>query len=287
MLLGTPPEASRIFPGHELGRQIESFWHQLQPLSTLPDEWVRAISMLARADIPEPLVLWVSSVDPLAAGVGDRIRCATTHTRGSLGFPTDGTGSGNVDGFLTVGHVIPGGVGCPVQLESPSRFGRSTYSNLGSVVQHADPVGASGTGGWDYAVVALDPGVNGPPPLTPTVASLPAALPQPTPVTMHGGVSGIQTGGIVGALTTLGVSSPPAPPGTSRLWRDCWIMIPSAMAQQGDSGAAVIETSTGAALGMLIGGSRQLPGTTYAVQYVQDLENLTVNELAPSSVSVI
>jgi hypothetical protein len=232
-------------------------------------------------------VFWVSTVEPLAAGVGDRVRCAVTHQRGSLGFPTGQTGSGTVDGFLTAGHVTPGGVGSTVELETPHRFGPSTYSSLGFVVGHDDPVGLASPGGWDYALVALAQGVPAPAPLTSSIASLSPWLPNPVPVTMHAALSGVQTGGIVGALTTLGVPSPPAPPATSRLWRDCWIMIPSAIGQQGDSGAAVVETSTGAAVGMLVGGSRQVPATTYAVQYVQDLENLAASALTPSNISII
>ena len=153
------------------------------------------------------------------------------------------------------------------------------------MVQHADPVGAGGRGGWDYAVVELNAGVAGPTQLTSKVASLSQNLPQPVPVTVYNALSGIQTGGIIGSLATLGL--PPAPPATTRLWRDCWIMIPSAIAQQGDSGAAVVETATDSGVGMLVGGSRQVPTTTYAVQYVQDLENLTTHELAPAKVSII
>jgi hypothetical protein len=289
MLLGpTPvPEETKFLPGEDLEGQAEWFRSQLQPLSTLPQEQVRQLRTLVLGDVPEPLVFWVSTVEALAAGVGDRIRCAVKHQRGSLGFPTSQTGSSTVDGFLTAGHVTPGGIGSTVELETPHRFGSNTYSSLGSVVGHDDPVGLASPGGWDYALVALAQGVTAPSPLTSSIASLSAWLPNPVPVTMHAALSGVQTGGIVGALTTLGVPSPPAPPATSRLWRDCWIMIPSAIGQQGDSGAAVVETSTGAAVGMLVGGSRQVPAATYAVQYVQDLENLAASVLTPSNISII
>jgi hypothetical protein len=287
--LGWEPEEPEFLPGDELADQVEQFQDRLHPVSTLPSEFsefAQTIKSLALPNVPEPRVLWVIDIDPMAAGVGDRVRCAAKHTRGSLGFPVNRSGSGSVDGFLTAGHVTRKGVGSSVELEVPSRLGRSTYSSLGKVVQHADPVGVGGVGGWDYAVVELNPGVPGPPQLTSKVASLPNSTPQPIPVTMYAALSGIQTGGIIGSLNTLGL--PPAPPpAITRLWRDCWIMIPSAIAQRGDSGAAVLETSTGSAVGMLIGGSRQVPGTTYAVQYVQDLDNLITKELAAASVSII
>jgi hypothetical protein len=282
-------EQANNYGPESLESRVESFLGRLQPLSSQPPALVEAIltAIPHSIDVPEPLVLWVSTIEPLAAAPGDRVRCPTARVRGSLGFPTRRAGSTTVDGFLTAGHVTPGGVGGGVDLETMNQHGPPTYSRIGTVIRHADPIGLGGAGGWDYALVEVDPGVNPPSPLTSNVASLSPTLPSPLPVTMHGAVSGLQMGGIVGALTVLGVPTPPAPPATSRLWRDCWIMIPSAIGQQGDSGAAVLDTSSGEGVGMLVGGSRQLPAVTYAVQYVQDLENLTASELTPANISIM
>lgn len=266
---------------------FDAYLKGLRNLSDSADQWPELVDSLGNHGTTsiEPLILEVSTIEPLAAvGTGDRIRCVTTHTRGSLGFPVD-MGRGAPDGFLTAGHVTPQGVNSVVELESPHRFGQATYVPIGTVEHHSDPIGAAGIGGWDFAVVRSDLGST-PPPLTTSVASLPALVSNPRPVTLHGAISGVQQGGIVGSLQALGL------PGagiasTTRLWRDCWIMIPSGVAQQGDSGAAVTDATSGDAIGTLVGGSRQLPNTTFAVQYVQDLENLLADRLTALGVGVI
>jgi hypothetical protein len=272
---------------HELKSQVGRFWEQLQPLDSLPPGFAEELSALVSPEAPPPVVLSVSDLEAAAVGAGDRTRCAATHARGTLGFPVARSGTRVVDGFLSAGHVFPLGLNSVAQLEIPQRFSSNSYSVLGTVVAHADPVNAGSPGGWDYALIGLDAGIVPPAALTSTVASLSTTLPQPLPVTMHGGISGVQSGGIVGVLMTLGVPSPPAPAAISRLWRDSWILIPSATAQQGDSGAAVLDAASYEAIGILVGGSRQLPATTYAVQYVQDLESLLQHELALASVSLV
>lgn len=94
-----------------------------------------------------------------------------------------------------------------------------------------------------------------------------AALTQPIAATMYGAMGGTATGGIVGALIAYGSAS-------SRLWRDSWILIASAMATRGDSGAFVVDNNTKEAIGIVVGGSCQPASTNFAVQYVQDLSSL-------------
>ena len=288
LVVALDPHPPRPVAGdNELKIQVSQFWEQLQPLTSLPPGIASDLSDLVWHEAPRPVVLSVSDFEAAAVGVGDRTRCAATRSRGSIGFPVSRFGTPSVDGFLSAGHVFPNGLNSVAELETPRQFTSNSYSALGSVVAHADPVYAAGRGGWDYSLVALNLGIIPPAGLTSTVASLPLTLPEPLPVTMHGGISGVQSGGIIGALLTLGVPRGSASAVISRLWRDCWILIPSATAQQGDSGAAVLNAASNEAIGILVGGSRQLPATTYAVQYVQDLENLLRYEPALTGVSLV
>ena len=298
VLVDVPRRPGRLpYAAYDFDAAFRQYVEILQPLEVFEESVdVEGVHDRLRGEAQAPVVLSVSRPEPMSeptvrphmvrSHAGSGIRCAVTHTRGTISFPVSLDGGETPQGFLTAGHVVPGGPGSTVEMATSRRFRRKTFRPFGTVRNQEDPIGALGKGGWDFAVVATNRAAP-PRPLKAGVASLPRALTQPLPVTLRGSISGVQPGGIVGSLTTLGADPYQDPSGNSRLWRDCWILIPSAIAQQGDSGAAIVESATGAAVGVLVGGSRMAPLTTYAVQYAQDVDHLSRHVLQPLGVSIV
>jgi hypothetical protein len=196
----------------------------------------------------------------LPVNTGDAIR-GLSLIRGTAGPPVHLPAT-DESAFLTAGHVTGTTSGATVERLLRRRFRSRLCEVIGDVAHASDPVETPRVGGYDVSVVRVRPDVR----LgmkSRVVARLPAMIPAPHTARLLGGVSGAVPVALVGALMVLGDGE--------RLWKNSWTMIPSGVAAQGDSGAAVIDAN-GALLGILVGGSSYPRSTAMAVQYVQDAE---------------
>jgi hypothetical protein len=253
----------------------------IQSEEVLEQALVPAIEILQALEVSLPpeaeqsaQALGVAPPQPLTASAptvtsGQAVRCSQTHERGTVGLPVeriDDRGS-SVSGFLTAGQCVPRGIGSQVESIHTQGFWSTTYQSLGQVALHSDPNG-SGQAGFDAAVVDVDPAggaIGGP--SHQGIARLSAAIDQPLAADVYGSISGTVQGAVVGSLMALGDRN-------KRLWQDCWMLLPSALTSQGDSGAAVVLDNK-EAVGMLVGGSRfSASPSNYLVQYVHDLDSL-------------
>ena len=225
----------------------------------------------------EGVALFVSPPEPCASGdtivatTGAAIRCQATRARGTLGLHLVSPRS---RAFLTVGHLCPMGVGSVVELVNERIFG-SDASPLGKIVAASNPVTAGGVPAYDYAVIDLDPSVKIEAPKHHGCAVIPSPLTQPLRATLHGAVSGVKPdAAICGALNVHG--------GPYGIWKNSWMLLPSGIVSQGDSGAALLLNSDQSALGMVVGGSRFDGSDSYLVQYAHDMESLQRDVLSPA-----
>jgi hypothetical protein len=247
----------------------EVYKDRLLPLRAFRNErrFLDIVDRLLTGRTAEPLILEVSTPEPLArsgvvpVGPGDRLRCTSTRQKGTLG-PTVKVTEEEKDGFITAGHMT---AGKDSLIELQHRKFR--WKQVGTVIQHADPATSPGTAGWDYAVVELDSGYRHASTAKSTIDIIPAHLSDPLSVRISGAESGDQVGAIVGSLRVYG--SP-----MSRLWNDSWLLMPSAIAAPGDSGAVVVNADSGNLIGIVVGGSMQVSTKKCAIQYVQDLASI-------------
>src|SRR5262249_31668835 len=134
---------------------------------------------------------------------------------------------------------------------------------------------------WDVAVIAYDHHVNWNDswltqgwPLAPLVSKLYHQFQSPEKVRVHGAYSGLVTRAVVqGALTDLDE------------WKNCWLISPSGVLRDGDSGAAVFVDRDASLLGMYVAKS-EFPGTGVPLfHYVQDAFTLERDVLRGWNVS--
>ena len=266
---------------------------RLHPLLLLNPERVEApVAVgvpLTRADLPDGVVpdwplpqhgfyLFASRPRALSApatphGVsGTRIRCTATGQTATLGLPLIRNRSSSIDAFLTAGHFTrPHAV---IELVV-SRYGlRTSQHRIGRVIAHNDPTCTS-TPGYDYAIVELDAGATVAGPGSSGVWSVTSPLTQPQLCTLHGAVAGsVANLGLIGALTLYG--------GVSGIWKNSWLLVPSGIVAQGDSGAPLITAPGSEAAAMLIGGSCLGSSSVFIAQYAQDLASLENDVLSPA-----
>ncbi|MDT0447786.1 hypothetical protein [Streptomyces hesseae] len=265
----TPSEfAESLLPAQFLSHRLQERLGRIFPVGE---------SVVLPSGPPEPL--WRS---PIGWRLSDRrkkpgmhrIRCYKKRIRGTPGFSVKRLGSGGneVRGFLTARHVAACGAGCIVERQTgpfhwePAGVVRIPEEDCGGeMCEHC-------YSGYDVAVVDSDQPLgylNGK-----GIVDLPAALHSPIQVRMFGAISGISTGMICGALMEYGDNPP---------WRNSWILIPSGIAANGDSGAPVILEEGGHALGVMVGGHRMPNSPTIAAFYVQDLSCIEREVLRPQN----
>lgn len=245
-------------------------FEQVKVLS-LPSE-TRFIAVIR----PIPL----AAAGPLSMVSGDPIRCAQSHAKGTAGLlveRTDAHGR-SIPGFLTAGHVTPNGTGSAVEAIVKHGLFPTTYPTIGQVSRHNDPISSPNVAGYDFAVVDTDPSVvNVTGPSHNGAGHIAGPLTQPVGVTMYAGSATVANAVVMGALLVVGDP-------VSRLWKNCWLLLPSGIATQGDSGSGVILNSPFEAVGMVVGGSRMVPSASYLVQYMHDMESLDVDILRPNGI---
>jgi len=254
------------------------------PFSELPEK-IREVlpGWAAQADVR---ALVTGPPEPLSGSVcwGDSIRCSSARTRGAVGPSVEWTATdgSRKEGFLTAGHVTPNGRGTVVESVTIRRLRPSTYQNIGTVTFFDDPINHPGIATYDVAVVdTSSTSVSITAANHHGVATIQAPLQAPLEASMLGAVSGmVPKVALEGALLVMGDRS-------TRLWKNCWIMVPSAAAAQGDSGATVLVNSTAEIAGIVVGGSRFQASPTYMVQYVQSMETLEADWLVPNRVDVL
>lgn len=222
----------------------------------------------------------LAAAGPLSLVSGDPIRCAQSHARGTAGLPVDRTDDEgrSTPGFLTAGHVTPNGTGSTVEAIIKHGLLPTTYPTIGHVSLHNDPIANPNVAGYDFAVVDTDPSrvsVTGPGHQGAT--HIVAPLTQPVGVTMYASSGTVTNAVVMGALLVVGDP-------LARLWKNCWLLLPSGIATQGDSGSGVILKSPVEAVGMVVGGSRMVPSASYLVQYMHDMESLDVDVLKPNGI---
>lgn len=173
--------------------------------------------------------------------------------------------------ILTAGHVFPQGVNTEVLLRRrrwnrPTRFGR--------VSEHVVPSGP--TPGWDAAIIeAYEPErlpVHADP-------NLLRRLDHDTPTTVYGAVSGLvgESALIQGALRVGG--------GKKYMWENCWLLGPSGVLTNGDSGASVFTSDSGELAGTYVGSSYFKPSKRPFIHFVQDAASLEKAVLQNWSIS--
>jgi hypothetical protein len=232
----------------------------------------------------DALLLPVTPPEPLAApqpvvSTGRVIRCQVTHARATIGIALAHHGSKiSPRHFLTVGHFASPGLGSTVELVKNRGFYFTQYVPIGNVVQQIDPIRTPGIPAYDYAIVQL---ISSLPILSPPhngIAQIRSPLPQPILATLYGGVSGIvPSAALCGTLNAYG---------TPAVWKNSWIVVPSGVISQGDSGGILVLNSTQAVAGMVVGGSRKPNSTVYMVQYAHDMESIEQDILQPAGFSL-
>jgi hypothetical protein len=164
--------------------------------------------------------------------------------------------------LLTAGHVFPDGVGSDVgSLHSPLQFFPKFFpkvEHLGTVTHHVAPAGPYAA--WDAAIIRISEIKK---PKLALVSQKYERFRSPEKIYVHGAYSKLVTRAVVqGALTDLGSDE--------IMWKDCWMVAPSGLLRDGDSGAAVFVDSDSSFLGLYVGQS-ELPGSGLPlVHYVQD-----------------
>jgi hypothetical protein len=263
-------------------QSVEDFERALLPAEGQTD----LLELLAPLDLPydvvflamrppEPFVTASPTVAP-----GRACRCKETRERGTMGFLTNrgGPQGRTVRGFITAGHCTAG-VGSTLEAIRERRILGTQYTPVGKVCLHSDPVLNPGQAGYDVALA--DGGANvtvvSIPPVS-GVATLSPFMREPVPVEIYAGVSGKVEGALVASLMSYG--SPACQ------WKDSWLMVPSGATTFGDSGAAVLVAGTREGAGIVVGGSRQADSGQALVQYVQDLDSLSRDVLAPTGAAI-
>jgi hypothetical protein len=209
---------------------------------------------------------------PLASS-GSAIRCVDTRTRATLGVPLVCPKCGLCKAFLTVGHIVE--KGSKIELVETHRWRPTRYKAIGSVVEYCNPSDTPGQPAYDFAVVHVDPSVQIEGPRHKGAARIRSPQSVPLLATLHGAISGIvPQAGIIGSLSVYGAES--------YTWKNSWLVLPSGLTSQGDSGGILILDSEQAVVGMMVGGSRTPNSTSYMAQYAEDMESLERDVLAPA-----
>lgn len=195
--------------------------------------------------------------------VREPIVCASTGKRGTAGVIAFHESE---PVLLTAGHVANEGA-MIVQHRScwPYLNWFPETELLGSVMRQIAP-SPGNTPNWDVAVIRTSDqhrGSFGRRPTAPLVSKLYTGFQTPERIRVHGAFSGMAGRAVVqGALTDLGD------------WKNCWMVAPSGLLKDGDSGAAVFAERDGSFLGMYVAKSEfrrtQLP----LFHYVQDAFSL-------------
>ena len=245
--------------------------------------------LLATWELPaETRVLFVTPPEPLSSSStahlwsGAPIRCQQTHVKSTVGAPLAlQKNRGQLWGFLTVGHAAPRGLGSVVELIDKRGWFRATrYWPVGTVAISLSPSPSSGRPEYDVAVVKLSLALQLNPIRHQGIARLRSPVAQPLIGTVYGAASGVVGGAaIVGALTDLG--------GANGLWKNCWLVVPSGLISQGDSGAILVLRNSRQVAGIIVGGSRVLTSTTYMAQYAQDMESIDRDVLQPQGLEMM
>jgi hypothetical protein len=260
-----------------LKRNLGAF--PLTPMANMPQA-IR--NQLSNWQLPEDgMALFVSPPEPAAASgtieaaSGSVIRCQITRKRGTLGLPLVSIRPNWSRAFLTVGHLCPMGVGSVVELVDERLFG-TDFRTLGKVVAHSNPVTPiTSRAGYDFAVVELDPGVKVDAPKYSGFSVVRSPLTQPLRATLYGAISGVKPqAAIFGALDVYG--------GPHGIWKNAWMLLPSGLVSQGDSGGVLLLDSDQSVLGMVVGGSRFDESDSYLVQYAHDMDSLQREALTPA-----
>jgi hypothetical protein len=165
-------------------------------------------------------------------------------------------------------------MGSTVELIHTSWLVFTQYYAIGRVVECVTPTAASTTAEYDAAIVELyNPNLFSNLPHR-GVAHIRSPQPQPLLSTLFGGVSGaVGPAAIVGSLTAYG--------GPAGIWKNSWLVQPSGMISQGDSGGVLLRDADQTVVGMIVGGSRVPNSTRYMAQYAHDMESLASDVLKP------
>lgn len=191
--------------------------------------------------------------------VREPIACASTGKRGAAGVFAFHESE---PVLLTAGHIANKGT-MIVQHRSrwpyPNWFSKTEL--LGSVMKQIAP-SADHAPNWDVAVIRPSDQhrVNfGRRPTAPLVSKLYTRFQAPERIRVHGAFSGMIGRAVVqGALTDLGE------------WKNCWMVAPSGLLRDGDSGTPVFVERDGSFLGMYVAKS-EFRGTRLPLfHYVQD-----------------
>ncbi len=282
----------------------------VRPLALLNEAWVedepspvpRLLSpRLLPSDVQEELRHWefpeftvfliVTEPEPLSnsgsigVSAGDVLRSPApppaTWEHGTIGPGVEGyDASGNrlFTGVLTAGHCTPYGQGSAVYIVQQRSFRPPHHHLIGSVIHHSDPAGQKRPS-YDVSVVELGTSAHIAGFKPSGIAAVQPPLTQPLLCSMYGGLSGtFHQAGIVGALTSFG-----NPKG---LWKNSWLMLPSSVAQRGDSGSLVSVNSTSEGVGLLVGGSRAVNTPWYLCWYAQDLSSIQSDFLSPYNITI-
>jgi hypothetical protein len=115
------------------------------------------------------------------------------------------------------------------------------------------------------AIVEVSPDVPAESPKYSGFAQLKSPLSQPLPATLYGAMTGINSSAaLCGTLSAYG--------GPYGVWKNSWMVLPSGLISQGDSGGTLVVNSTKGVVGLVVGGSRYDESPSYLVQYAHDME---------------
>jgi hypothetical protein len=177
-------------------------------------------------------------------------------------------GSGRT-GYLTAGHVTP-----EDQSSDPAKafaeIGRGGNPIQASVLQTMTPPPIAGggkpTGSVDAAILLTDP------PPTAGIGAAGNGSPNDA-VTKRGGANA--SPGLVVGYDQWTVTS------RGGLWKDSYSIEPNKrkardprFAVPSDSGAAVLDNTNGAVIGIVVGGANLVPGCRDSIVYVQDIDTI-------------
>lgn len=225
-----------------------------------------ANSTVPSSEISAAMQLTADRIMDAFVRVRDPIICATTRKSGTAGVIAF---RHSQPILLTAGHTFAGEGADVLQLGSRKLLGllrRPSELFIGNVVHHRVPA-PNGTADWDVAAIVLNPRAELPP--LPLVSRLYQSFQSAEKIRVHGAYSGLVTRAVVqGALTDLGK------------WKNCWMVAPSGLLSDGDSGAAVFVERDASFLGMYVAQS-WLPGSGLPFfHYVQDAFTLQRDALS-------
>ena len=192
--------------------------------------------------------------------IREPIICTNSGNKGSAGIVVWDEAA-REPALLTAGHTFPHGVGSGVNrlnlpLKRLLKF-LPKVEHLGKVTHHVTPTGPSG---WDAAIIQIETIKK---PNASFVSQEYERFESPEKIWVHGAFTKfVSKAAVQGGLNVLRSDV--------MRWKRCWMVFPSGLLTDGDSGAAVFVEKDSSLLGMYVAQSEYRGSLLPLAHYVQD-----------------